>query len=281
MVLRRKGAMSEHTPGKKNHTAFPVLISLAVLVLAIASGVVNYRQNNLANLESTLRDTREKLDLATKELSDTKLRAVIDFIYGERNRILGHEQQQKSAASDFASERNELLMQLADANDRIKDLEALAEDMSSDLDKKTDALEALKKQLASKSRPKKAEKKPESRVTKSDAAIPGASEPDAVKSGTSEPEPENAETAKSEDSRPAAAEAEAAQPAVSKLEAAMTEINQDATSPPLVGSADVDVYQSGLDMAARKRADEAMRNTGFEPKYPKLPASMSLTNTKK
>jgi len=251
--------MSKHDPGKNNLTSFPVLISAAVLALAIASGVINYRQNHLANLESTLRDTREKLVLATKELSDTKLRAVIDYVYGERNRVLRREQEQKSAAMDFDSEKKELLRQLADANDRIKELELLAEKLSSDLDQKGDALEALEKkqETSMPSEPKASEPEPTgTEPSKPSVSKPDASESEIVKASTTD-------VSKSE-----TVEMEAARSEASKVETAKAEMNQDATLLPLAGSADIDVYQSGMDMATRKQVDEAMRNIGLKPKYP-------------
>jgi len=259
--------MSEDEPGNNNLTSFPVLISVAVLVLTIVSGIVNYRQNNLADLESTLRDTREKLDLATKELSDTKLRAVIDFVYGERGRLIRHDQQQEDGVKDFASERDDLLMQLADAKDRVKDLEALAEEMSSDLDSKTDALEALKNKQDSKSGQAVA------KISKSEATNTAVAKPGVTRLAVA-----TAETAMPDISRPETVQVEeTVKPADSKP-AATDETNQDVAFTPLVANADVDIYQSGVDVATRERVDENIRKTGFKPKYPILPASMGLTN---
>ena len=72
-----------HGEGSKPERSFPLIIAITALVLAVTSGVVNYRQNNLSGLESSLRDTRDQLQLAKNDITDIKMKTVQQLVDAE------------------------------------------------------------------------------------------------------------------------------------------------------------------------------------------------------
>lgn len=105
--------MTEDT--HKPHQNMAVIIAITALVLALVSGVVNYRQNNLAGLESSLRDTKDQLQLAKNDLTDIKLKTIQQLVDAELA-IKGQERLKK--------ENSSLREKLDDAQARVADLEA-------------------------------------------------------------------------------------------------------------------------------------------------------------
>lgn len=99
----------------KPYQNIAVIIATTALVLALVSGVVNYRQNNLAGLESSLRDTKDQLQLAKNDLTDIKLKTIQQLVDAELA-IKGQERLKK--------ENGSLREKLDDAQARIAALEA-------------------------------------------------------------------------------------------------------------------------------------------------------------
>jgi len=129
---------------KTNHS-FPVMIALTALVLALTSGVVNYRQNHLANLESSLRDTRDQLQLAKNDITDIKLKTIKQLV--DADFAIKNEQQLKQ-------DKRRLHNNLVDANTRISELENQVRSMDHKLVRALAALKALKKKAQSKKKQK-------------------------------------------------------------------------------------------------------------------------------
>ncbi|WP_236075308.1 hypothetical protein [Mariprofundus sp. EBB-1] len=63
--------------------SFPMVIAITALILSLASGIVNYRQNNLSNLESSLRDTRDQLQLAKNDITDIQMNTIQQLVDAE------------------------------------------------------------------------------------------------------------------------------------------------------------------------------------------------------
>jgi len=106
--------MSEENQSKPTEN-ITVIIAITALVLALVSGVVNYRQNNLAGLESSLRDTKDQLQLAKNDITDIKLKSIQQLVDAELA-IKGQEGLQQ--------ENSRLREELDDASTRVVDLEA-------------------------------------------------------------------------------------------------------------------------------------------------------------
>jgi len=105
--------MSEETHARPSQS-FAIVIAVTALILAVASGVVNYRQNNLAGLESSLRDTKDQLQLAKNDITDIKMKTIQQLLDAELSvRGLGKLKQENSS----------LRQDLSDANARIAGLE--------------------------------------------------------------------------------------------------------------------------------------------------------------
>jgi len=111
----------------KNELYFPMVIAITALVIAIISGVINYRQNNLSNLESSLRDTRDQLQLAKSDIADIRMQTVQKLVDAE----LAYKAQER-----LEDEKNELRLDLSDAHDRIAELEAQVKNLDQTLEKK-------------------------------------------------------------------------------------------------------------------------------------------------
>ncbi len=111
----------------KNEFYFPIIIAITALVLSLISGVVNYRQNNLANLESSLRDTRDQLQLAKSDIADIKMKTVQKLVDAE----IAYKAQER-----LEDEKNELRLDLADAHERIGELETRIKSLDQALERK-------------------------------------------------------------------------------------------------------------------------------------------------
>jgi len=123
----------------KTTNAFPVMIALTALVLAMTSGVVNYRQNNLANLESSLRDTRDQLQLAKNDITDIKVKTIKQLVDAElviKNQL--HAKQENLRLGE----------ELADAKARVSELEDQIRSMDHKLASTMASLKARKKKVA-------------------------------------------------------------------------------------------------------------------------------------
>jgi len=105
-----------------------MVIALTALVLALVSGVVNYRQNNLSSLESGLRDTKDQLQLAKNDIDDIKLKTIQQRVDAE----LAIKGQDK-----LKQENRRLQEALSDANARVMQLEARIRKLDNRLTGKT------------------------------------------------------------------------------------------------------------------------------------------------
>ena len=115
---------------------FPIIIAITALILSITSGVVNYRQNNLSNLESSLRDTRDQLQLAKNDITDIKVKTIKQLV--DADFAIKNEQIVKK-------ESGRLSEALADAKVRINELEDQIRRMDSKLVSAKASLKAVKK----------------------------------------------------------------------------------------------------------------------------------------
>ena len=122
---------------EKSELHFPMVIAITALILSLISGVVNYRQNNLSNLESSLRDTRDQLQLAKSDIADIKMQTVQKLVDAE----LAYKAQER-----LEDEKNILRLDLSDARDRIAELETQVKNLDRSLAKrKRPAKESRKK----------------------------------------------------------------------------------------------------------------------------------------
>jgi len=107
--------MSDFQPADgETPRSFPVIIAITALVLAVSSGIVNYRQNDLSALERNLRDTRDQLQLAKNDIADIRINTVQQLADAEQT-IKGRSQLQ--------AEKSRLADELAEARIRIQELE--------------------------------------------------------------------------------------------------------------------------------------------------------------
>ncbi len=140
---------SLHESAAKSERSFPMVIAITALILAITSGVVNYRQNNLTNLESSLRDTRDQLQLAKNDITDIKvgtIKQLVDAEFAVKNQ------------QHVKDENSRLSEQLADAKVRLTELEDQIRRMDHKLVSAKASLKAAKKKkhVAAKTKTKKA-----------------------------------------------------------------------------------------------------------------------------
>jgi len=130
--------MSEQDDGLsvKNSLSFPMLIAITALILSLTSGIINYRQNNLSNLESSLRDTRDQLQLAKNDIMDIRMGTVqqlvdADFAVKEQDRLQG--------------DNTKLIERLHESSIRMGELEAQIKRMDHKLSRQSSALKAAHK----------------------------------------------------------------------------------------------------------------------------------------
>jgi len=139
---------SLHESSLKSERSFPMVIAITALILAITSGVVNYRQNNLTNLESSLRDTRDQLQLAKNDITDIKVKTIKQLVDAEFA-VKNHQQ--------VKNENSRLSKELAEAKVRLTELEEQIRKMDHKLVSAKASLKAArKKRVATKVKTKKA-----------------------------------------------------------------------------------------------------------------------------
>ncbi len=136
--------MPDNELNKQKDFAFPMVIAITALILSLTSGIVNYRQNNLSNLESSLRDTRDQLQLAKNDITDIRMKTVQQLVDAELA-VKGQ--------SQLKGENTKLTEKLHESNIRMGELEAQIRRMDHKLSQQKTALKrAGKKARASKAK---------------------------------------------------------------------------------------------------------------------------------
>lgn len=131
---------------EKNGLSFPLVIAITALILSLTSGIVNYRQNNLSNLESSLRDTRDQLQLAKNDITDIRMNTVQQLVDAE----LAVKNQ-----AELKYENKKLTEKLKESKIRMGELERQIKRMDHRISKQSYALKAAKRKAAA-SQPAKA-----------------------------------------------------------------------------------------------------------------------------
>ncbi|NWF38419.1 hypothetical protein F3F96_04660 [Mariprofundus sp. NF] len=266
---------------------FPMLIAITALLLVLISGIVNYRQNNLATIESGLRDTRDQLQLAKNDIADMKVRTLQQLVEAEltirnRDRLL--------------DEKDELSDKLSDANARIKELEEQVRELDRSLESKKKLLaKAVKKPktTAKKKTTAKASTKPKPKATSKAATIEKANT--AVKT-VADKKPlvadknpviekvKAAEDAPITDKIPAAEKQLAIEkaPVVAEHQqiekAVAAEKPQSAsTAKPSEALADLDIFTLNIATSLQQSIGEQLGKSGFRAKFPEKRQSMKMT----
>ncbi len=121
-----------------NGLSFPMIIAITALILSLTSGIVNYRQNNLSNLESSLRDTRDQLQLAKNDITDIRTTTVQQLVEAEI--ALKNQGQLKQQNSKLTEKLNE-------SNIRMKELERQIRRMDHKITSQKSALRAAKRKI--------------------------------------------------------------------------------------------------------------------------------------
>ena len=268
---------------------FPMLIAITALLLVLISGIVNYRQNNLASIESGLRDTRDQLQLAKNDIADMKVRTLQQLVEAEltirnRDRLL--------------DEKDELTDKLSDANSRIKELEQQVKELDR-------ALESTKKQLTKSTKTnstKTSKKRAVKKIVKSIAKAPvqavskpqvTAVTPPASLQATAKPQA--AEKAPSPQDAPVIKKAESSekkpvdQPGVEKVavtsdkEAAVEElkslekVSDTTTEKPSEALADLDIFTKNITTSLQQSIAQTLGKSGFKAKFPEKRKTMKMT----
>lgn len=224
---------------------FPMLIAITALLLVLISGIVNYRQNNLADIESSLRDTRDQLQLAKNDIADMKVRTLQQLVEAEltiRNR------------DKLLDEKDELRDKLSEANARIKELEELIRELDHALESKKNQLATVNNKVAVKSE-SKSKPASERKMT-------------AVKST-----PEA-------DKSPAVEQVKAAASTTDKIAAAEKPYPADvaAEAKPSEAQADLEVFtQNIITPSLQQSIGETLERSGFKAKFPEKRQSMKMT----
>jgi len=131
--------MEEHehnTWDIKSGLKFPMIIAITALILSLTSGIVNYRQNNLSNLESSLRDTRDQLQLAKNDITDIRMRTMQQLVDADLA-VKSQDQLQDDNAT--------LTEKLRESSIRMGELETQIRRMDHKLTRQASALRAAKK----------------------------------------------------------------------------------------------------------------------------------------
>jgi len=114
-MLDTQAGSSMNAGAEKAQLLFPMVIAITALILSVVSGVVNYRQNNLSNLESSLRDTRVQLQLAKNDITDIKVKTITRLVEAE---LAAKDQQHLKLVN------SKLVETINDAKVRINELES-------------------------------------------------------------------------------------------------------------------------------------------------------------
>jgi len=121
-----------------------MIIAITALILSLTSGIVNYRQNNLAGLESSLRDTRVQLQLAKNDITDIRMKTIQQLMEAE----LAVKNQ-----AQLKQNNEQLIEKLRESKIRMAELEKQIRRMDQKISKQRHALKAAKqkaKKIASK-----------------------------------------------------------------------------------------------------------------------------------
>ena len=125
--------------GEKNGLSFPLLIAITALILSLTSGIVNYRQNNLSSLESSLRDTRDQLQLAKNDITDIRMNSIQQLVDAD---IAIKDQ------TELKQENEKLTEKLKESKIRMGELERQIKRMDHKISKQSSALKAAKRKAA-------------------------------------------------------------------------------------------------------------------------------------
>jgi len=152
---------NNNTLSQTNGLSFPMIIAITALILSLTSGIVNYRQNNLSNLESSLRDTRDQLQLAKNDITDIRTTTVQQLVEAEI--ALKNQGQLKL-------ENSKLTEKLKESNIRMKELEHQIRRMDHKITSQKSALKSAKRKINKANAAKKVtQKKSASNATPSTA----------------------------------------------------------------------------------------------------------------
>jgi len=146
---------------EKNGLSFPLVIAITALILSLTSGIVNYRQNNLSNLESSLRDTRDQLQLAKNDITDIRMNTVQQLVDAE----LAIKNQ-----GELKHENETLTEKLKESKIRMGELERQIKRMDHRISKRSYALKAAKRKAAASPSKKKTAAKASPAAAKSGAS---------------------------------------------------------------------------------------------------------------
>lgn len=257
---------------------FPMVIAITALVLALSSGIVNYRQNNLTEIESGLRDTRDQLQLAKNDIADMKARTLQQLVEAEltiRNR------------DKLLDEKDELIDQLSEANIRIKGLEQQVKDLDRALEKQK-AINKKRSKNSTKKAPEAAKKKEKSSVKK---ATSSPAKESVTTTSTSKGAALSNHENKTTDNAQKSAETKASpkSKAVPRVEKTATPVTQKdsevASSPektapkkPSSTLADLDIFTKNISSSLQKSIGETLSKSGFKAKFPEKRKAMKMTN---
>ncbi|NWF35311.1 hypothetical protein [Mariprofundus sp. KV] len=254
---------------------FPMLIAITALLLVLISGIVNYRQNNLADIESGLRDTRDQLQLAKNDIADMKVRTLQQLVEAEltiRNR------------DKLLDEKDELSDKLSEANRRIKELEEQVRELDRALEskknqpstvtKKPQATAKKKATVKAESKPKPAAERKVAAVKSAPAAdkspaieqanavtpttdtVPATQQPLAVETPPVDIEPQSKQAVTAEKPQPADVAAEAK---------------------PSEALADLDIFTQNIASSLQQSIGDTLAKSGFKAKFPEKRQSMKMT----
>ncbi len=149
-----------------NGLGFPLIIAITALILSLTSGIVNYRQNNLSNLESSLRDTRDQLQLAKNDITDIRMNTVQQLVDAEF--ALNNQ-------AELKHENEKLTGKLKESKIRMGELERQIKRMDHRISKQSYALKAAKRKAAASPAQKKKVTKTTPSAAKSGASNASAS----------------------------------------------------------------------------------------------------------
>lgn len=259
---------------------FPMVIAVTALVVVLVSGIVNYRQNNLASIESGLRDTRDQLQLAKNDIADMKVRTLQKLVEAEltirnRDRLL--------------DEKDELIDKLSEANIRIKELEEQVKALDGALEKgKKQVKESRKKTVKSKTkaapRKKTAEKKAVASRTSASAkatdtvdttAKKAAKDPAVAEKTAASTTPITQEKGNSPEPEKVIPEVKAAAPKQATAIAVAEPLEEIAKA--TAASAELDIYTQKIAPSLQQSIADALAKVDFKATFPDKRKSMKMT----
>jgi len=254
---------------------FPMLIAITALLLVLISGIVNYRQNNLADIESGLRDTRDQLQLAKNDIADMKVRTLQQLVEAEltiRNR------------DKLLDEKDELSDKLSEADRRIKELEEQVRELDRALESKKNQLSSVTKKptaTANKKATVKTERKSKPAAERKVAAVKSVTATD------KSPAIEQVKAATpTSDKMPATQQHLAVEsPPVDKEPQSKQSVAHEkpqhadvaAEVKPSEALADLDVFTQNMASSLQQSIGDTLAKSGFKAKFPEKRQSMKMT----